>query len=97
MWPILPLRTGQSFTGQQFLNDQNKNLFSRLIEHIMKSNKNLWVTLVLMIIVAALYRIIPDRPMGFAPQLAMALFGGAVIKDKKLAFAFPSFPCSFQM
>ena len=44
-----------------------------------------------MIIVAALYRIIPNRPMGFAPQLAMALFGGAVIKDKKLAFAFPIF------
>ncbi|HEX5025293.1 MAG TPA: DUF6580 family putative transport protein, partial [Agriterribacter sp.] len=26
---------------------------------------------------------------GFAPQIAMALFGGAVIKDKKLAFALP--------
>jgi len=57
----------------------------------MKANKNIWITLVLMIIVAAFYRVIPDRPMGFAPQLAMALFGGAVIKDKKLAFAFPIF------
>ena len=44
-----------------------------------------------MIVVAALYRVIPDRPMGFAPHWAMALFAGAVIKDKKLAFAFPIF------
>jgi hypothetical protein len=57
----------------------------------MNPNKNIIVTLVLMIIVAALYRVIPERPMGFAPHLAMALFGGAVIKDKKLAFAFPIF------
>jgi hypothetical protein len=57
----------------------------------MNPNKNILVTLVLMIIVAALYRVIPDRPMGFAPHLAMALFGGSVIKDKKLAFAFPIF------
>src|SRR6476620_958661 len=57
----------------------------------MNSNKNIIVTLVLMIVVAALYRVIPDRPMGFAPHLAMALFGGAVIKDKKLAFAVPIF------
>jgi hypothetical protein len=42
-----------------------------------------------MIVVAALYRVIPDRPMGFAPHLAMALFGGAVIKDRKLGIAFP--------
>ena len=57
----------------------------------MNSNKNILITLILMIIVAALYRVIPDRPMGFAPHWAMALFGGAVIKDKKLAFAFPIF------
>jgi len=57
----------------------------------MSQNKNILVTLILMIVVAAFYRVIPDRPMGFAPHLAMALFGGAVIKDKKLAFAFPIF------
>jgi hypothetical protein len=57
----------------------------------MNVNKNLIITLVLMIVVAALYRVIPARPMGFAPHLAMALFGGAVIKDRKLAFAFPIF------
>ena len=60
------------------------------MEHTMKS-KNILITLALMIIVAALYRVIPDRPMGFAPHWAMALFAGAVIRDKKLAFAFPIF------
>jgi hypothetical protein len=57
----------------------------------MKSNKSLIWTMVALIIVAALYRIIPGRPWGFAPQIAMALFGGAVIKDKKWAFALPIF------
>jgi hypothetical protein len=57
----------------------------------MKLNKNFLLVFVLLIIVAALYRVIPDRPWGFAPHLAMALFGGAVIKDKKWAFALPVF------
>ena len=57
----------------------------------MKSNKSLFVTLVVLIVLAALYRIIPNRPLGFAPQIAMALFGGAMIKDKKWAFALPIF------
>jgi hypothetical protein len=29
------------------------------------------------------------RPWGFVPQIAMALFGGAVIRDKKLSFLLP--------
>ena len=57
----------------------------------MRSNKNILITLIMMIVVAALYRVIPDRPMGFAPHWAMALFAGAVIKDKKIAFAVPIF------
>src|SRR3982074_2012130 len=57
----------------------------------MKSNKSLAWTLISLIVVAALYRIIPNRLPGFAPQYAMALFGGAVIKDKKWAFALPIF------
>ncbi len=47
--------------------------------------------MLVLILVAALYRIIPGRPWGFAPQIAIALFGGAVIKDKKWAFALPIF------
>lgn len=31
----------------------------------------------------------PGRPLGFSPMIAMAIFGGAVIKDKKLAFLIP--------
>jgi hypothetical protein len=55
----------------------------------MKINKTALYILLALVVVAALYRIIPGRPYGFAPQIAMALFGGAVIKDKKLAFALP--------
>jgi hypothetical protein len=54
----------------------------------MKLNKNLLVSLLLLTVVAALYRIVP-RPVNFAPQIAMALFAGAVIKDKVWAFAVP--------
>lgn len=57
----------------------------------MKQNKLILFSFALLIISGALYRLIPGRPAGFAPQLAMALFGGAVIKDKKWAFAVPMF------
>ena len=56
---------------------------------IMKFNKNIVFTLLALIVVAALYRILPNRPLGFAPQIAMALFAGSVIKDRKFAFALP--------
>lgn len=50
--------------------------------------KNL-VVFALMLIAASLYRFMPDRPLGFAPQIALALFGGAVVADKKWAFFLP--------
>lgn len=56
----------------------------------MKKNRSLIISLVLMVLVSALYRIMPNRPMGFAPQIAIALFSGALfVKDKKWAFALP--------
>lgn len=55
----------------------------------MKITKQVVVSFILLVIIASLYRIMPNRPFGFAPQLAMAIFGGAVIKDKKLAFLLP--------
>ena len=55
----------------------------------MKENKSLWLSFGLLILAASLYRAWPDRPYGFAPQMAMALFGGTVIKDKKAAFLLP--------
>jgi hypothetical protein len=55
----------------------------------MKFSKNLIVSFVLLVVIASLYRILPGRPWGFAPQIAMALFAGSVISDKKYAFALP--------
>lgn len=54
-----------------------------------KSNKSIGWSLALLIVIAAVYRVIPDRPFGFAPQWAMAVFAGAVIKDRKWALALP--------
>lgn len=55
----------------------------------MKFSRNTLIAFLLLIVVAALYRIIPGRPVGFAPQMALALFGGAMIKDKKWAVILP--------
>ncbi len=55
----------------------------------MKIDKSTTVSFILLIVIASLYRVLPGRPLGFAPQIAMALFGGAVIKDKKLSFLLP--------
>lgn len=55
----------------------------------MKLNKSVVVSFGLLVLAASLYRAWPDRPYGFAPQMAMALFAGAVIKDKRLAFLLP--------
>ena len=57
----------------------------------MKMNKATIWYLVVLIIVAAVYRVTPLRDWGFAPHIAMALFGGAVIKDRVWAFALPLF------
>ena len=55
----------------------------------MKISKQLIGSFILLIVIASLYRIMPGRPYGFAPQIAMAIFGGAIIKDKKFAFLLP--------
>ncbi|MBC8033484.1 MAG: hypothetical protein H7Y03_05025 [Chitinophagaceae bacterium] len=57
----------------------------------MKSNRALIFSLILIVLFASIYRVIPSRPFGFAPQLAIALFAGAVIKDRKWAFSLPIF------
>ena len=53
-----------------------------------KQNSSLFIIAVLMILAAALSRLIL-YPHNFSPIIGMALFGGAVVKDKKLAFALP--------
>ncbi len=55
----------------------------------MKFNKTAVTSFILLLVVAGLYRAWPGRPFGFAPQIAMAIFGGAMIKDKRLAFILP--------
>lgn len=55
----------------------------------MKITRQNIIGLLLLIIVASLYRIMPGRPYGFAPQWAMAIFAGAIIKDKKFSFILP--------
>lgn len=55
----------------------------------MKFNKQTTIAFVLILLVASLYRVWEGRPFGFAPQMAIALFAGAVIKDKKWAIILP--------
>jgi hypothetical protein len=55
----------------------------------MKFNKSVLLTFGMLILACSLYRAWPDRPFGFAPQWAMAVFAGAVIKDKRWAFLLP--------
>ena len=54
----------------------------------MKTNRSLIIIAALLIVASALSRLIlyPDN---FSPMIAMALFGGAVIRDKKYAVALP--------
>lgn len=56
----------------------------------MKLNKQIIIALVIMIATSALYRVMPGRPYGFAPQIAIALFGGSLFsKQKQYAFLLP--------
>ena len=50
----------------------------------MKLNKSVLLSFVLLIVVGSVFRV-----LGYAPQIAMAVFGLAVIKDKRLAFLLP--------
>ena len=53
-----------------------------------KQNTSLLIIAILMILAAAISRLVL-YPNNISPIIGMALFGGAVIKDKKLAFAMP--------
>jgi hypothetical protein len=56
---------------------------------MMRTNRPVLAAFVLLILVASLYRVWEGRPYGFAPQAAMAIFGGAMIGNKKLALILP--------
>ena len=51
---------------------------------MMKLNKSVLLALGLLIIIGSIC-----RAAGFAPQIAMAIFGAAVIKDRRMAFVLP--------
>lgn len=56
----------------------------------MKLNKEIGIALIIMIATSALYRILPGRPFGFAPQIAIALLSGSLfVKNKHFAFLLP--------
>lgn len=56
----------------------------------MKLNKKIMLSIVLVIIVSAVYRVSPLRQYGFAPQWAIAIFSGFLFShNKKWAFAIP--------
>ncbi len=56
----------------------------------MKLNKEIVVALIIMIATTALYRVLPGRPSGFAPQIAIALLSGSMfVKNKHFAFLLP--------
>jgi hypothetical protein len=55
----------------------------------MKNTKTLIWSFILLVFIAAVYRVIPGRPYGFAPQWAMAVFAGAVIRNRKWALVVP--------
>lgn len=57
----------------------------------MKLNRSTIISFVILVISCSLYRVWDARPLGFAPQIAMALFAGSVVKDKKYAFLLPIF------
>jgi hypothetical protein len=57
----------------------------------MRNKRTTILVFVLLIVAAALYRVWDSRPWGFAPQIAMALFAGSVIKDKRFSFLVPLF------
>jgi len=79
-------KTGKNYSSNSFIFVVAKYSFLN-----MKSNKTTVVVFVLLVIAAALYRVWDNRPLGFAPQIAMALFAGSVIKDKRFSFLVPLF------
>ena len=54
----------------------------------MKITKQIVVSFILLVVILSIYRVLP-RPFGFAPQWAMAIFAGAIIKDRKFSFLLP--------
>jgi len=63
-------------------------IFVKILLSQMKQNTTLLLIVIAMILTAAISRV-AFYPITYSPMIAIALFGGAVIKDKKWAFAIP--------
>lgn len=63
-------------------------IFAQSIKKMNKQSKSTLIIAVLLIIIAALSRVFM-YPDNFSPIIGMAIFAGAVIKDRRLAFALP--------
>ncbi|MEJ7609873.1 MAG: DUF6580 family putative transport protein, partial [Ferruginibacter sp.] len=63
------------------------SLFLQKLNKMKQSNTVILIA-ILMILAAAISRVL-IYPVSFSPLIAMSLFGGAVIQDKKLAFIIP--------
>lgn len=63
-------------------------IFAQSIQKMNKQSTSTLIIAVVLIIAAALSRVFM-YPHNFSPIIGMAIFAGAVIKDKRLAFAFP--------
>jgi hypothetical protein len=55
----------------------------------MKLDKSILISFLLLVAICSIYRIMPGRPWGFAPQIAMALFSGSVVSNRRFAFVLP--------
>jgi hypothetical protein len=55
----------------------------------MKQNRSVVFICILLVVIASVYRAWEGRPWGFVPQIAMALFGGAVIHNKRQSIILP--------
>lgn len=55
----------------------------------MKKQQNLSILIASVLILLAAISRVALYPHNFSPMIGMAIFGGAVIKDKRLAFALP--------
>ena len=65
-------------------------IFAQSTSNMNKQSTSTLIIAVLLIVIAALSRVIL-YPYNFSPIIGMAIFAGAVIKDKRLAFALPLF------
>ena len=63
-------------------------IFAQSILKMNKQNRNAVVLAVVLIVVAAISRLIPHPP-NFAPIASLAIFGGSVISNKKYALVLP--------